>query len=66
MNTKPESTAKPKGDDLPAFEIADAHVHVWDITKMRYPWLDDVPFLNRTFTPANYRAACGNVPGRRR
>jgi L-fuconolactonase len=28
---------------------------------MRYPWLDDVPFLNKTFTLADYKTACGKV-----
>ncbi|MDR2402974.1 MAG: amidohydrolase, partial [Spirochaetaceae bacterium] len=44
------------------FGIVDAHVHIWDTGKLRYPWLDDVPFLNRTFTLAEYRTACGTVP----
>jgi L-fuconolactonase len=43
------------------FGIADTHVHVWDVEKMRYPWLDDVPFLNRSFTLADYKTACGKV-----
>jgi L-fuconolactonase len=43
------------------FGIVDTHVHVWDITKLRYPWLDDVPFLNKTFTLTDYRAACGKI-----
>ncbi|MDR0719819.1 MAG: amidohydrolase family protein [Treponema sp.] len=43
------------------FGIVDTHVHVWDVEKMRYPWLDDVPFLNRSFTLADYKDACGEV-----
>jgi L-fuconolactonase len=45
----------------PDFGIVDTHVHVWDVEKMRYPWLDDVPFLNRSFTLADYKNACGEV-----
>jgi L-fuconolactonase len=43
------------------FGIVDAHVHVWDVSKLRYPWLDDIPFLNKTFTLADYKAASGKV-----
>jgi L-fuconolactonase len=43
------------------FGIVDTHVHVWDVSRLRYPWLADVPFLNKTFTLADYKAACGKV-----
>lgn len=43
------------------FGIADTHLHIWDVEKMRYPWLDDIPFLNKTFTLEDYKAACGEV-----
>jgi len=44
--------------DLP---IVDTHVHLWDTHLLRYPWLDDVPSLNRPFLPADYRIGCGPV-----
>lgn len=31
--------------------LTDAHVHVWDPRVLRYPWLDDVPALDRTVLP---------------
>jgi len=43
------------------FPIVDTHLHVWDTNKLRYPWLDDVPFLNRPYLPEDYREACGPV-----
>jgi len=43
------------------FPIVDPHLHVWDIAKFRYPWLDDIPMLNRTFLLKDYDAACGPV-----
>jgi len=43
------------------FPIVDAHLHVWDIQKLRYPWLAGVPFLNRTFLLDDYNKACGPV-----
>ena len=43
------------------FGIADAHLHIWDPKKLRYPWLDDNPFLNHAFLPENYTDACGSI-----
>jgi L-fuconolactonase len=43
------------------FGIVDTHLHFWDISRFRYPWLDDVPFLNRSFTLEDYKRACGSV-----
>jgi len=43
------------------FPIVDTHLHIWDPTKLRYPWLDDVPFLNRAFLIDDYREACGPI-----
>ena len=43
------------------FPITDTHVHLWDVTRLRYPWLDGVPYLNRSFLLHDYNAACGPV-----
>jgi L-fuconolactonase len=43
------------------FPIVDTHVHLWDPGKLRYPWLDDLPALNRPFLLEDYRRACGPV-----
>ena len=43
------------------FGIVDTHVHVWDVSKLSYPWLVDVPFLNKTFNLDDYRKACGGI-----
>jgi hypothetical protein len=40
--------------------IIDTHVHIWDIERINYPWLVDVPPLNRSFTIEDYRAATKN------
>lgn len=42
---------------LPAFPIVDTHLHVWDPGLLDYPWLDDVPALNRPFLLDDYRSA---------
>jgi L-fuconolactonase len=33
-------------------DLVDAHVHFWDRTHLRYPWLDAVPALAGAHTPA--------------
>ena len=41
-------------DQLP---IIDAHVHLWDPSRLRLAWLDGNARLNRPFGPAQFRAA---------
>lgn len=42
--------------DLPV--IIDTHQHLWDLTKLRLPWLSDAPaVLQRSYTPEDYEAA---------
>jgi L-fuconolactonase len=43
------------------FPIIDTHLHVWDPDNLSYPWLADVPLLNKPYLPADYAAACGPV-----
>ena len=38
-------------------KLIDAHLHLWDVDRLHYPWLTSVPLLNRTFGLADYRAA---------
>ena len=44
---------------MPSFPIVDTHVHLWDIERLRYPWLAGVPPLNKNHLIADYRRACG-------
>ncbi len=43
-------------------KIIDSHVHFWDPELLDYPWLEDVPPINRSFLPADYSQAIGNFP----
>ncbi|MDR1566733.1 MAG: amidohydrolase family protein [Treponema sp.] len=43
------------------FGIADAHLHLWDLDKLYYPWLKDNPFLNRSFALSDYNTACVGI-----
>jgi L-fuconolactonase len=49
--------------ETPSFTpIIDTHVHLWDPRRLRYPWLVDIPALNRPFLPEDYRAASAEAP----
>ena len=41
------------------FPVVDSHVHFWDPRRLNYPWLKEVPALDRAFLPAGYAAATG-------
>jgi len=47
---------------MPDFPIVDTHVHIWDLGRLRYPWLASVPLLNKNHLIEDYRRACGAVP----
>lgn len=34
--------------------VVDAHVHFWDPSLLRYPWLEQVPTLQRAFLPSEF------------
>ena len=39
--------------------MIDAHVHLWDPNRLSYPWLEDLPSINRPFLLKDYDSACG-------
>ena len=43
------------------FPIIDTHLHIWDPNLLRYPWLDDIPLLNKPYLLEDYDRACGPV-----
>lgn len=42
--------------------MVDSHVHFWNPQHLRYPWLQDVPALNRPFLPADLDEAARLAP----
>jgi L-fuconolactonase len=42
--------------------VIDSHVHFWDPAELHYPWLEDLPALNRAFLPEDYARAVGDAP----
>ena len=46
---------------MPNFPIVDTHLHLWDLGRLRYPWLASVPLLNKNHMIGDYRRACGSV-----
>lgn len=46
---------------MPNFPIVDTHLHLWDLGRLRYPWLAGVPALNRHHLVEDFRRACGPV-----
>jgi L-fuconolactonase len=46
---------------MPNFPIVDAHVHLWEVGRLRYAWLEQEPKLNRDFLIEDFRRACGPV-----
>lgn len=41
--------------------ITDAHVHFWDLSKMNYPWLDEVPAIKKSFGLTEYQEAIQGI-----
>lgn len=39
---------------MPNFPIVDTHLHIWDPTEIRYPWLDGIELLNQPYLLSHY------------
>lgn len=46
---------------MPDFPLIDAHLHVYDPRRFSYPWMRDVPKLDRPHLPGDFRAAAEGV-----
>lgn len=42
--------------------VIDTHVHVWDTGRLHYPWLQDIPTLNRPYLVEDYLEAATAIP----
>jgi L-fuconolactonase len=45
-----------------ALPVVDTHVHLYDVERLQYSWLGNIPQLNRTFLLDDYAAAVGTAP----
>jgi L-fuconolactonase len=41
--------------------VIDSHLHLWDISRLKYAWLDEVPPINKTFLITDYQKATQNT-----
>jgi L-fuconolactonase len=59
------ATANPQPVSTPLNSLSrpmiDAHVHLWNPTRYRMPWLDELPSLNRTFGSDDYLKATAGL-----
>ena len=46
---------------MPDFAIIDSHVHLYNVTRLRYGWLSRVPRINRTYLLSDFDSARGAV-----
>jgi len=46
---------------MPDFPIVDSHVHLYDVERLRYGWLKNVPKIDRTHVLADFDRACDGV-----
>ena len=46
---------------MPDFAIVDSHVHLYDVKRLRYGWLKNVPKIDRTYLLADFDQARGKV-----
>lgn len=46
---------------MPNFPIIDTHLHIWNTEIIQYPWLADIPLLNKPHLIEDYRTACGET-----
>ncbi|NGM60930.1 amidohydrolase family protein [Sphingobacterium sp. SGG-5] len=42
-------------------KISDAHVHFWNVEKIKYPWLDNFPKINMNLGIEEYDEAIGDI-----
>lgn len=45
--------------DMLDYPIVDSHLHIWDLNRLRYQWLDQIPTLNKTCLMKEFDAARG-------
>ena len=47
---------------MSVFPIIDSHVHLYDPSVLSYPWMAEIPALNRPHLPDDFTDACDSIP----
>lgn len=47
--------------EMPTKPIIDTHLHLWDPNNLRYPWLDEIPLLNKPYLLNDYDDATSGI-----
>jgi L-fuconolactonase len=43
-------------------KLIDTHLHLWDVEKLKYPWLDEVKDIRKSFDIKDYQEATALIP----
>lgn len=54
---------RPPEEPLPPWPIVDTHQHLWDLGRLKLPWLAGAGHLNRSYLMEDYRRATAGLKG---
>lgn len=60
--SRPSDCVRGEATLMPAIPFIDTHVHLWDPTRFTYPWLKDVPSIDRPHALPEFTAASAGLP----
>lgn len=57
MNRKIPNRHQDVNDEIKDHKLVDAHIHLWDLHKLSYPWLSSVPEIRQDYLLKDYFSA---------